>query len=804
MTTNRRSVRRSYVLAHALLASFASSCGSDSGSTKAPVTQSAGSAGEPMSGGTAATPAEPTEGSGAGSGEAVPGEIPLQNPPGTAGTSGPDVPPTQPDDGLCPAAARSASGYCWQSVAMGGGGFVSGVVFSASEPNLIYARTDVGGAYRWDEAAARWLPLTDWVAENQVGFLGIESIALDPSEPHRLYMLAGIDYFDGGKTAILSSADYGQSFDVHEVTNQFKAHGNGAGRQNGERLAVDPNNGSKLYVGTRSNGLFRSDDRGATWARVAAVDVTTTPTGNGIAFVSFDARSGVVAGATRTIYVGVSRVDAPNLLASQDGGVTWNPVPGQPSGQAPQRAALAPDGELLITYGNGAGPNGTPQNRMNDGAIWAFNPGTGSWREITPQTNGNHAFSGISIDRANPRRLLSSSINTYQEQPWGYGDRFFLSTNGGESWVDLIAADRVQMDTNGMPWIEQHAMHWAGVIEIDPFNPERAMVTSGNGIFMTQNLSAPSSTWTFAARGLEETVPLDAVSVRGAPLVSVIGDYDGFIHHDLGVSPAQGTHNPQMGTTSAVAMAALAPQRVARAGAELYVSSDAGQTWQAAERPSTQTGGRLAYSADGAVLLWAAGANAYRSANQGTSWTTVAGLPGTSAPAADAVNSSKFYAYEPAGAFYVSTDGGLSFNPGATLPNGGSRRIRTAPGVEGDVWVALNGGGLTRSVTSGATFERIAAVGSCRAVGFGAAPPSATFPAVYIWGSADGGPRGIYRSDNAGASWQRINDDAHQYGGPGNGEFILGDANVYGRVFMSTAGRGIAMGELIAAAGAED
>ena len=35
---------------------------------------------------------------------------------------------------------------------MGGGGFVSAIITSKTEKNLIYARTDVGGAYRWNTA----------------------------------------------------------------------------------------------------------------------------------------------------------------------------------------------------------------------------------------------------------------------------------------------------------------------------------------------------------------------------------------------------------------------------------------------------------------------------------------------------------------------------------------------------------------------------------------------------------------------------------------------------------------------------
>ncbi|HTV17872.1 MAG TPA: hypothetical protein VMG12_04355, partial [Polyangiaceae bacterium] len=445
---------------------------------------------------------------------------------GAAG-NGAQAPPVP---AACTASTSNASGYCWRSVAIGGGGFVSGIVASATTPGLVYARTDVGGAYRWNESDQSWTPLEDWASENETGLLGVESLALDPSAPNRVYMLAGIDYFNNGKTAILSSEDYGQTFSVHEVTGQFRAHGNGAGRQNGERLAVDPSDGSVLFVGTRRDGLFRSTDRGATWMRVTSLDVTTTPNDNGIAFVVFDA-AGTAEGATPTLFVGVSRLDAPNLFASRDGGATFAAVAGQPTGLMPQRAVLGSDDSVLLTYANGAGPNGSTREPMDRGAIWRLARESGIWTDITPlRENQNRAFGGLSVDRADPRRIVASTINTYQQQPWGYGDRIFLSTDGGASWVDLIGERRVAMDTNGIPWIENQAMHWVGSIQIDPFNPERAWLTSGNGVFMTNDLDAELSTWSFAARGLEEVVPLDAVSVRGAPLVSSIGDYDGFVH----------------------------------------------------------------------------------------------------------------------------------------------------------------------------------------------------------------------------------------------------------------------------------
>src|SRR4051794_32772547 len=59
--------------------------------------------------------------------------------------------------------AAAAQAYDWRNVTMKGTGFINGVVFSPAAPNLMYANTDMGGAYRWDAAVSKWVPLTDWI-----------------------------------------------------------------------------------------------------------------------------------------------------------------------------------------------------------------------------------------------------------------------------------------------------------------------------------------------------------------------------------------------------------------------------------------------------------------------------------------------------------------------------------------------------------------------------------------------------------------------------------------------------------------
>jgi xyloglucan-specific exo-beta-1,4-glucanase len=697
------------------------------------------------------------------------------------------------------AQAQTSNPYKWNSVFIGGGGFVSGLITSKEQPGLMYARTDVGGAYKWDAGTNAWLPLMDWVSERQKGILGTESLAIDLQSPNVIYISAGISYSNNGKSYILRSSDYGANFITTEVTDQFKIHGNGMGRQNGEKLQVDPNNSSIVYCGTRWNGLFRSMNFGSTWSRVKSLNVTTTANENGISFVVLDKASAAVGSATQRIFVGISRSgNNQNLYMSTNGGTDFSALvnPKLAADLMPQRAVLSGDGNLFITYGDGAGPHGDWVITTEDytsGQIWKYNIASGVWTNVTP-AGMNRSFSGISVDPTNPRRLVASTINTYLLQKGDVsGDRFFISTNGGKSWTDVVGCG-FEMNPNGVTWIPGQSIHWAGCIEFDPSNPKKVWVTSGNGVFLNEDIDATPGVWKFSVKGLEETVPLNMVSIPDGPQISVIGDYDGFRHTDI--EQYAPIHNPRMGTTTGLDYAVSNKNKVVRVGTSMYYSGDMGLTWT---KTAVINGakGQVALSADGKILLHSPDGStiSYRSANNGSSWTTISGLNFKNArPVADGANPNKFYAYNNGAALMMlSTDGGATFTAGGSPGNGGSRVIRTVPGKEGHIWVALYGKGLSRSVNSGATFTKLNNVTQCSAVGIGKAAPGSAYETIYIYGTVNG-VIGVHRSIDEGASWVRVNDDKHGYGGPANGQFVVGDMNVYGRVYMSTAGRGIAVG----------
>ncbi|HEY3373011.1 MAG TPA: T9SS type A sorting domain-containing protein [Prolixibacteraceae bacterium] len=710
---------------------------------------------------------------------------------------------------LLPKLFFAADQYQWKNVIIGGGGFVSGFVTCPTKQNLIFAKTDVGGAYRWVEETQSWKALTDWINTSEKGYLGIESIAIDPQHPNRVYMSAGLEYFSTSP-AIFYSDDYGDTFKKTIVP--FMIHGNGYGRGTGERLVVDPNDSTILFCGSRKDGLYKSGDMAKTWTKVTSFPLTTTANGNGVCAVTFDPSSGTPGSPSKRIFVGVSSLIGANLYVSEDGGATWTPVAGTPTDKMPQRIVITPTGFMYVTFANGAAPHGSTTEALNKGSLLKYNISTKAWTDVTPNKTSAPAMSGISFSQSNPEVLIASTTNTWWSQNWStsgtvWGDEIYRSTNGGASWTALFSGRKILLDRDEFIWADSKvagqgplSLHWAACIVIDPFNADRAFVTSGNGVFMTSNLSAATSSWKFQVRGLEETVPLDLVSPPyGAPLISVIGDYDGFRHNFLDHSPSLGRHNPSIGSTATLDFAEKNPAVVARAGSSAYYSTDNAKTWKVLSAPVTGAkDGSIAVSADGTTLVWSpSGQTAYTSSDH-LVWTKSTGAPTGQRLISDRVNAQKFYAISSQN-LYKSSDGGKTFSVAASSTALTQvRKYRAAPGFEGDLWIPNGAMGLYRTVTANnvTTFKKLTTVSSCESVGFGKAAAGQSYPAIYIWGTVSA-VEGIFRSDNEGVSWVRVNDTAHEFGGTGNANEVLGDPRVYGRVYMSTAGRGTVYGDLV-------
>lgn len=97
-----------------------------------------------------------------------------------------------PSPALACAPALQAKAHKCNTVAAGGGGFVTGVIPANTGRGLFYSRTDV--------------PLPDWQPATAMGFMGAEFLAVDPNNAGHIYLAVGTSYFNGGKSAISTRA----------------------------------------------------------------------------------------------------------------------------------------------------------------------------------------------------------------------------------------------------------------------------------------------------------------------------------------------------------------------------------------------------------------------------------------------------------------------------------------------------------------------------------------------------------------------------------------------------------------------
>ncbi len=737
--------------------------------------------------------------------------------------------------------------YNWKSVQIVGGGFVDGIVFHPTEKGVCYCRTDMGGAYRRNPQTLCWEPLLDWLSYDDLNLMGIESIALDPTNPDKVYLSCGtytLPHVPNG--AVLRSNDRGETFERTDMP--FKMGANEDGRGNGEKMAVDPNNGEILFLGTRNDGLWRSTDGALSWSRVESFpDISENPPANmknqdslrwwsrmnqgcGVVFVLFDSKSASPNNTGSIIYVGVSLKNRYNIFRSTDAGITWQTVPGQPLKYRPTHAVLANDGDMYITYGSSPGPS-----RMTDGAVWKLNTSTDEWTEITPDKpdpqNRPFGYAAVSVDAKNPQSIIVSSYHRYEISN---GEDIFRSLDGGKSWKQVFLNGGI-LDSALAPYTSRTGIHWLFDIEIDPANPNHAMFTTGFGGYETFNLTdmdkSKPTIWSVMTTGIEETVALDLLSPpQGAPLISAIGDYSGFVHWNLEKPAPEGNFdNPRFGNTNSLACAEKNPEIIVRTGRatnfnpgkNIGYSTDGGKIWQPTETlPFPQSSlGWVTVSADGKTWIWSPDpvrsgwgpgstvqpSAVYLTTDKGANWLQCKGIPDNTRVLSDGINSNTFYGmnlFE--GKLFISRDGGISFLehkielPGG-LPKqsenrgdrrGGQDQLYATPNREGDLWLAAFEG-LYHSYDGGTTFTKLNGVEQVHAFGFGKSAPGMDYSALYLIGTING-LHGIFRSDDIAKTWTRINDDQHQWGLLLQ---ITGDPKIFGRVYIGTHGRGIIYGD---------
>jgi photosystem II stability/assembly factor-like uncharacterized protein len=704
--------------------------------------------------------------------------------------------------------------YEWSNVKIGAGGFVTGIVIHPKAADIVYARTDVGGLFRWNPANQTWQQLLRADNVPRETPINIESVAIAPSDPNILYAATGAytKTDEKGLTpgTLLKSSDRGNTWQTLNL--KLPMGGNEPWRWTGERLAVDPNNSNVVYFGSRLNGLWRSVDGGKEWSQV---NPSIVPIGEphpegpqraGVTYVVFDSSSGTIDGKTKIIYAGVS---GKGIYRTTDAGSTWQLLSGGPATElVPQQGVVTSKGELFVTF--------YKQEKDPRGAVWKFNKA--GWQDITPK-NGNN-YSAVAVDPNKPDTIF---VVTYPMTP----NTIYRSDNGGANWITLNnIVDKLSW------WPDWSFWSLTGSIAVSPFHPGQVWLTNGIGVWKTEDGYSKKVKWSATVNGIEETVTFDAISPPGeASLISAIADFDGFRHQSLDSFPQKSHGNGNFITTTSLAYSSGKPNFIVSVGASHHdpkvmragFSRDNARTWQnfpsieKKTHPNDLVFGNIAVSAtDTQNIVWqpSNGKPPYFTKDGGTTWKRITFFEqkdiGSNihthlwnrqqALAADSVQGGTFYIYHhEKGLLLRTADGGESWQlVNNALPAGiwNGANVKAVPGMPGEVWVSLKEKGLYRSSNFGKDFVRVAMVEEAQALGFGKAAAKSHHPTIFIQGKVKG-ESGLFRSTDLAATWVKIADYPNGYFE--EPRVIVGDMNVFGRVFLGTGGNGFIYGQLTSA-----
>ncbi|MFT3951043.1 MAG: hypothetical protein QM689_03700 [Oscillospiraceae bacterium] len=731
--------------------------------------------------------------------------------------------------------------YTYRNIAIPGGGFVTG--FAASPRGTVFARTDIGGLYRLD--GTRWKPLLDAFgpARRHV-FQPLAITAADGG----FYAVCG----DVRQSCLLISCDEGERFTElpvpFTVNGNHPARGTGErlAAQNGalffgsqgeglfrsanegeswERLGFPENDltfvaahptkrllivsatGETSAVGnTRAPALFYSCDGGERF--------TPLPVPEAVA----DARS-VYSG-----FVGVScAFDENNAYVSFSAGA----------------------GKSFGGWNNFACDNGGGF----DGRLWRYvftetadgfscaaadiTPVLAGFADDNPARRLPFGLGGVSCAGG---RVLCASYG-------GRGERLYLSENAesaqtGGAFREIFsdrALDRYDCD---VPYLApEHnggriPLHWMSSVLFLPNDPEKALVVTGTGVFLLSAIGGEARIAPFSD-GIEETVHVLVKSppVGDVRLLDLVGDLGGFAVKagdtacGNSFSDAAGNRfitctgvdftdqNPRVGvvcargnwtgaTKGGLLLTNDGFQSFMHAGYPDGLSPELDRLCAEMRRPNVN-GGWCAISADGSVTAWGLSdgkflpaACAVRFADGCFETIGFHGAIRSAKIIADRVRPDRFYAFGENGQIFVSSDKARNFFPAelvgafvqtnfALVDSRGTGDIAAFPFEAGKVLAFAPTGifVLEFSPRSAAVRVRRITPETCCVSAAGLGKNNAIYTAAELDGAY-----GIWRTENAGGSWTRLNADDEKFGVISS---ICGDSQNADTFYFGTSTRGL-------------
>lgn len=697
-------------------------------------------------------------------------------------------------------------------VLIGSGGYITGLLIHPKNSNVMYVRTDVGGAYRWEEETKEWTQIC-WSFQHDSQY-SIDGFALDPNDENIIYLFVGNSNMY--LTEVFKSTDKGETWTTIGP-DEIMAIGNGKNRELGECIVVDPNNSDVIALGTRGTGFFVTENGGETWMKINVAGGSEE-----IRVVLPDATSGTVNGRTKVWY---TLVLGKGLYKSTDGTATWTKMEGVlPEGEKITYNQMNLDkyGRVYITYGAQREGSVEKFEDVQRGLIRINKDGSVTdLAKNLPAKDGYPTYLALDVDYDNPNRMVvgvgtgvvaGSGANAWKAP-------IYYTNNGGATWTNVTP---ITTDKQASGW--KGSGHISGSVASLTFGDgDELWMTDWSEVYYTPNVSAAEDSgrkWRTYIQNIEELVSFTGISVPDGlhDIVVCSADSQAFALDDETVKqyPTQPSRNDR-GSFQQSDYCVAEPNFIVGAHTEqnedvktgsIYYSYDGGYSWTRANalaegiRP-----GNVAVSSDTTSILVMAtldGTVLY-SYNRGRSWTFADDAPslflpgnvwhGSSPLESDKNKGNIFYLMSPDG-LYRSENWGKNWTLVSEVPEMGIREtginVQTIEGSPGEIWIKTSKGiyysadyGNTVVKLEGLRAGRNTSQGMAFSVGAGKTEGSYT---IYFQGVIGTNEYAIYYSEDKGKTWiKSTNYEDYTLAKLGK---LVGSYNQYGRVYLASSGMG--------------
>ena len=694
----------------------------------------------------------------------------------------------------------------WSVAGPGGGGWLRAITITNDAQHTVYVGCDVGGIYKSTDNGQTWE-----IKDNGLTNYYSHDIAYDPNSPDTLYIANRGGVFktvDGGEHWVSKRNGF-PPVDDYVLTASISD------------IEIDPNDSSVIYAGVgvpetgynlssfhwqslvEKGTIYKSTDYGENWTRIYNTGIDTTAM---IYSIAVDPSNAAI------VYAATSK----GVYKSVDAGGNWTLRNSGLPHQLAMKLLINPTNTqiLYVTMWS------EPGNTTWQGGVYKSTNGGTSWTEINtglPQETGNVSgltcnYPDLVMDKNNPDILYVGNI------PWTPDPGVYKTINGGANW-EWVSRPESPNQNMDIGWITEHSIS-GSCIGIDPVDSNNLFFGSSTHLFKTTDAGTswtsaythrtPNGYWQGA--GFETTV-VDAIAVDPNSSSNVyVGYWDiGFLKSiDGGFSFKKATEGMfyDANTFDIIVDPDNSDIIYATGGwweenkGSVYKSNDKAATWTAiniglpdaqvwsiAIDKNTPISARTLYAASYENGI-------YKSTNSGTSWTAINNGLGVSGNLqvrkiyVDPNDSNILYAGIEAkqienGGNNSTIQGGLfkSVNAGAswsridsTLPQISVWDIVVVPGNSQIIYTAVSNdydhtlgqdfdGGVYKSTDGGNTW---AVASSGMGNGYNLEVTSINISPTdvnILYATTSDAPyhdvcngRGIFKSVDAGATWQSIND----------------------------------------------